>query len=80
MDDIFWNVVVRDSKVKSIKEIKNLCLDLKKAKDVVFSWTDLKPFTQQFSSLYHFYVLSRKKGISLLEASTYDIEWNGTED
>ncbi|MGB1242721.1 MAG: ATP-grasp domain-containing protein [Chitinophagales bacterium] len=67
-------------KVKSIKEMKNLFLDIKRAKDVVFSWKDLKPFIKQFSSLYHFYRLSRQEGISLLEASTYDIEWNGTTD
>ncbi len=67
-------------KVKSIKEMKNLFLDIKRAKDVVFSWKDLKPFIKQFSSLYHFYQLSRQEGISLLEASTYDIEWNGTNN
>ncbi|MEZ4885037.1 MAG: ATP-grasp domain-containing protein [Chitinophagales bacterium] len=63
--------------VKSIKEIKNLFLDIKTAKDVVFSWADLKPFTKQFSALYYFYHLSKQQNISILEASTYDIEWNG---
>ena len=67
-------------KTKSIKEKKNLFLDIKRAKDVVFSWEDLKPFIKQFSALHHFYRLSKKQGISLLEASTYDIEWNGTRD
>lgn len=66
--------------LKSIREIKNLFLDIKTAKDVVFSWEDLKPFIKQFSSLYYFYHLSKQQHISILEASTYDIEWNGTED
>lgn len=65
--------------IKSIREIKNLFFDLKTAKDVVFSWKDLKPFTKQFEALYYFHRLSKQQGISILEASTYDIEWNGTE-
>ncbi len=66
--------------LKSIQEAKNFFLDIKNAKDVVFSWADLKPFIKQFSALYHFYHVSKQQNISILEASTYDIEWNGTED
>lgn len=49
------------------------------AKDVVFSWRDIQPFFKQFGSLLHFWQIARKQNISLMAASTEDIEWNGFE-
>jgi predicted ATP-grasp superfamily ATP-dependent carboligase len=45
--------------------------------DVIFDAKDLLPFLLQFISLFFYMKLAREKGISPLEASTFDIEWNG---
>ncbi len=45
--------------------------------DVIFDAKDPLPFLLQFRSLLFYLKLAREKGISPLEASTFDIEWNG---
>jgi hypothetical protein len=45
--------------------------------DVIWQGRDPLPSFLQFRSLLFYMKLSREKGISPLEASTFDIEWNG---
>jgi predicted ATP-grasp superfamily ATP-dependent carboligase len=45
--------------------------------DVILDFKDPLPFLLQFRSLLFYLKLAHEKGISLLEASTFDIEWNG---
>ncbi len=45
--------------------------------DVILNYTDPLPFLLQFRSLLAYWKLAREKKISLIEASTFDIEWNG---
>ena len=45
--------------------------------DVILNFKDPLPFLLQFRSLLSYLKLARQKGISPLEASTFDIEWNG---
>lgn len=45
--------------------------------DVIWNARDPMPFLLQFRSLLFYLKLAREKGISPLEASTFDIEWNG---
>jgi predicted ATP-grasp superfamily ATP-dependent carboligase len=45
--------------------------------DVILNFKDPLPFLLQFRSLLAYAILARQQGISLLEASTFDIEWNG---
>ena len=45
--------------------------------DVIWDAKDPLPFLLQFRSLLFYLRLARQKGISPLEASTFDIEWNG---
>jgi hypothetical protein len=45
--------------------------------DVILDAKDPLPFLLQFRSLLFYLKLAREKGISPLEASTFDIEWNG---
>jgi hypothetical protein len=45
--------------------------------DVIFDAKDPLPFLLQFRSLLFYLKLASKKGIGPLEASTFDIEWNG---
>jgi hypothetical protein len=47
------------------------------SQDVIFSRKDLRPFLLQFKSIFYYLKLAREQGISPLEASTFDIEWNG---
>ncbi|UJF34974.1 ATP-grasp domain-containing protein [Paenibacillus hexagrammi] len=48
-------------------------------KDAVFHWKDLRPFVEQLPMLIHMRQVASKLGISLVEASTVDLEWNGDE-
>lgn len=49
---------------------------VRQSSDIIFSWTDLKPsFFQMFSLIEIVYIKLTKK-MSLLEATTTDIEWN----
>ncbi len=45
--------------------------------DVILNSKDLKPFLLQFRSIFYYLRLAAKNRISPLEASTFDIEWNG---
>lgn len=48
-----------------------------RSRDVIFSLHDPAPALLQLRSLLFFVWLGWRKGISALEASTFDIEWNG---
>lgn len=45
--------------------------------DVILDFQDPLPFLLQWRSILSYLSLGRKQGISALEASTFDIEWNG---
>lgn len=45
--------------------------------DVVLDFRDPLPFLLQWRSILSYVRLGRRQGISALEASTFDIEWNG---
>jgi hypothetical protein len=45
--------------------------------DVLLDFKDLLPFLLQARSILRYLQLGRKQGLSALEASTFDIEWNG---
>lgn len=46
-------------------------------KDIVWDKEDRKPFWKQVFSYYQFWRLARKHKISTMEATTYDISWDG---
>ena len=48
-----------------------------KSKDIIFSWQDPLPFLSQFLVLGKILIIARRNNISVLEASTWDIEYNG---
>ncbi|MNT59011.1 hypothetical protein D3C72_1964850 [compost metagenome] len=48
-----------------------------RSRDAVWRWDDPLPFFQQFASFGHFLAVGRARGVSAIEASTHDIEWNG---
>jgi hypothetical protein len=50
-----------------------------KSRDAVFRWDVPLPFFHQFAVFGHYVAASAARGISVLEASTHDIEWNGEE-
>lgn len=45
--------------------------------DVIFDIRDPMPFLFQFRSVFAYLAIARRYGITPLEASTFDIEWNG---
>lgn len=47
------------------------------SKDISFRKNDIKPFFYQFVSMYHLWKIARKEKLSILESSTFDIEWGG---
>lgn len=46
-------------------------------RDVILSPRDPLPGLMQVAQMFHFMGVSRRRGISLIEATTDDIEWNG---
>lgn len=51
--------------------------DFASARDVVYRRNDPRPFRQQLLMLNEFRRIARAHGITMMEASTRDIEWNG---
>ena len=47
------------------------------SRDVIFRRDDLLPALLQFRSIFYYLQLARREKISALQASTFDIEWNG---
>lgn len=47
------------------------------AHDIVWDKHDKQPFWKQISILYHFWRMAKKYNISTMEATTYDISWDG---
>lgn len=56
---------------------KNWLASIRSAEDVIYTRTDKAPFFHQFHAYWRFLRLAKEKGISALEATTWDIEWNG---
>jgi len=85
--DVFFNdiiIEINNQKTFSIKYAIALYkfgslfkYKIRKSKDVIFSWSDLLPFVLQTLSLYEISFIKFKNRISLIEATTHDIEWNG---
>lgn len=48
-----------------------------KSKDIIFSFKDIKPSIYQFFIMYYLWKIAKKNNLTLIEASTADIEWNG---
>jgi hypothetical protein len=59
------------------KQFSNWLKTFFTSSDVILDFKDPLPFLLQFKSLLSYMRLAREKGISPLEASTFDIEWNG---
>ena len=57
--------------------IKQWVSSLLNFKDVLYDAKDRDPFSRQLHIVSDIARVARKRGISLSEASTYDIEWNG---
>ena len=47
------------------------------SRDVIFDVLDPLPFLLQWRSIFTYLKLGRRHRLSLLAASTFDIEWNG---
>lgn len=54
--------------------------DFVNSRDFLFRFNDPMPAFLQFQSLYYYFQLAKKKGISILEATMFDIEWNGSSE
>ncbi|TCS96856.1 ATP-grasp domain-containing protein [Hazenella coriacea] len=67
------------SSIRSFVQFKNWLRTVCSSQDVLFRWKDPLPSWGQLSTLFYFWKQTRKLGISMLESSTYDIEWNGDE-
>ena len=61
------------------KQFSNWLKTFSTSSDVILDFKDLLPFLLQFRSIFSYLRIARKQGISALEASTFDIEWNGED-
>lgn len=66
------------SNVKSFYKLCDWIRCLLTSKDAIFNWKDPLPFFTQLFSVINFFKISWKSKISLIEATTHDIEWNGS--
>lgn len=66
------------SNVKSFNKLCDWVSCLLTSKDAIFNWKDPLPFFTQIFGVINFFKISCKKKISLIEATTHDIEWNGS--
>ncbi len=77
-------IVIRDSMLTSLMLLthpfKFFKKDVRMSKDVLFSLKDPLPALAQILSFLEFVFIKLSKGVSLIEATTYDIEWNGDDD
>jgi predicted ATP-grasp superfamily ATP-dependent carboligase len=63
--------------IRSMKSALSWCRTFLSAREVIFSVNDPRPFFDQFISFYQLIRDSKRLGITPLEVSTRDIEWNG---
>ncbi len=59
------------------RRLAQWCTTFFTSRDVVFNRHDPLPALLQWRSILHFFQVARKHRLSLLQASTFDIEWNG---
>jgi hypothetical protein len=65
--------------IRSFRELREWQDAFRSARDVVFDRADLRPCAEQLRVLFDAWRTSRKHGITLAQATTIDIEWNGEE-
>ncbi|WP_409343533.1 carbamoylphosphate synthase large subunit [Paenibacillus sp. MBLB4367] len=63
--------------VRSRRRLGEWARTFGQASDVVLRLSDPLPFLEQFRTLWSTWRESRKQGVTMLSASTMDIEWNG---
>ncbi|MEJ8544273.1 ATP-grasp domain-containing protein [Brevibacillus borstelensis] len=63
--------------IRSWREGKRWLGEFFRSRDVVFRWGDPLPALEQLRLLWTLAALKRKTGMSMVECSTSDIEWNG---
>ncbi len=63
--------------VRSWKRLKEWVHTFAQARNVIAPWRDPLPFLEQFPLLLSMWKTSRQHRISMLAATTFDIEWNG---
>lgn len=66
-----WRSIFRFS------DFRRWCRDFVMARDVVFRWNDLRPSAEALRMLYDAWRTSRAHGVTISQATTIDIEWNG---
>ncbi|QGQ99646.1 hypothetical protein EHS13_34675 [Paenibacillus psychroresistens] len=63
--------------IRTWKHLRAWISAYSQSKDVIFRWRDPFPYVEQLRVLFATWQMSRKLQISMVEALTYDIEWNG---
>ncbi len=63
--------------IRSFSQMKQWLHTFMTAKDVLFCKRDLLPAFYQWMTFIHFIKIAAKNKLSPIEASTWDIEWNG---
>lgn len=65
--------------VRSLRQLGAWGKAIITSREILFDWKDPLPALGQMTALAELWRTSRREGISLLEASTWDIEWNGED-
>jgi hypothetical protein len=62
---------------RSLAQWRSWWRTLRQSRDVIFRRDDPGPWLAQFAGLWHYWCWSRRYAISMVEATTFDIAWNG---
>lgn len=65
--------------VRSLKRLGEWGAAVATSREILFDWRDPLPVLGQVAAMADLWRTSRRHGVSLLEASTWDIEWNGED-
>ncbi|MNY01532.1 hypothetical protein D3C86_1340660 [compost metagenome] len=65
--------------VRSLRQLGAWGQAVVTSREILFDWKDPLPAFGQVAALAELWRTSRRQGVSLLEASTWDIEWNGED-
>lgn len=63
--------------IRSFRQLREWIRDVHAARDVVFDRADMKPGIEQLRVLWEMWRTGRAHGVTLVQATTIDLEWNG---
>ncbi len=65
------------AQIRSFNSLSRWLAYMFRGRDAIFRWQDIRPAWRQPGMMRMFWQIARNRRVSILEATTMDIEWNG---